>query len=190
MGAELSTLAKLWARKEWDPKQDTLTLLASETDAGVWCAAMARAMLLEWGVPAGNITPQVVEQLKELPGSPEDAAINLAKAVMQANISYRKNVIVITGGFKSGIPVLTVVALVYGMRLVYLFEDAPDVQWIDLREPGNAPSPWKKIPPILQEFFDKITPKKPSGSGALSDFVRLVIDTWLEKNSPPHGLGQ
>ncbi len=177
MGAELSTLARLHHNGQWSPQQDTITILSSETAAGVWCAAMLREMLKAWGVPAGNIAPIVIEQLNECPQSPDDAMVNLAQTVMNKANPERQNIIVMTGGFKSSIPVLTVVALVYGMRMVYLFEKADQVQWIDQREAGAFEPP--KI------IFGK---DKKYGPGSLNDFVRLIIETWLNKRRPPDPL--
>lgn len=183
MGGELSTLAKL-PEDEWVPSQDTIKLLASETAAGVWCAAMVREVLTYWGVPRDNITLKVVEGLRETPATPNDAIINLAMDSIRAIDPNRQNTIVMTGGFKSGIPVLTIIGLVYAIPLVYIFEEANEIQWIDLRRPGSIPRQSGSLISRIQSFLTLSSIPR-SGSGSLSDFVLMIIETWLKERRPP-----
>jgi hypothetical protein len=144
IGAEISTLAKLQQRDEtpWDSQQDRIILFASQTQKGL----LAREVLLKvitaqgaWAVPArkmvdtseksqGRLLETVmVNGMVEDPTCPDQVLETLALKLTDYLLPYSteypwNNILISSGGFKSIIPVMTLVSLLYGVEMVYMFE--------------------------------------------------------------------
>jgi putative CRISPR-associated protein (TIGR02619 family) len=145
-GAEISTLAKMEEANEWSPAEDTITLLYSDTEAGAFCAAVVRYLLEEkWGVPKANIEAKRVVGLKEEPENAIIAEKNFSEAVKEAMKEGHTNVIVMTGGFKSVVPCLTIYALLFGIEMFYLFERSDQLQRIHLPVEKVPLSLWQVV---------------------------------------------
>jgi hypothetical protein len=152
-GAELSTLALMKAANVWSSEEDSISLIASDTRAGVICAAIiARFLEQAVGVRADQTIPvcgsntrppakskqtglicfSIAAGVKETTDSPGDAQRSLAQCAVNALDEHGHNRLVITGGFKSMLPAMTVTAFVFGLRLFYLFEDARQLTELNL----------------------------------------------------------
>lgn len=171
-GAEISTLEALkdhgeW--KNWDPKSDTYVILSSETGPGYFCAQLLRRLLTDpnfFGIPdnENNITkPLIVNRLVDKPSGEEEAKAasnNLAKTIYdqlkprttQQNI---RNIFIMTGGYKSVIPCLTLFSLFYGIELVYLFERSAYIQSLypSINFDEKTWDAWKRV---IQNLYDLI----------------------------------
>lgn len=160
-GSELSTLIRLEDELHLAPRESytpphRLVLVASETPAGL----MARRVLLkvlahERGYrlkllnpqeetsagPQPGVKEEMVAGLTEVPNNPEEAEMSLVEIIRRNLLSIEsgwRNLFLVTGGFKSILPCLTMLSLLYGIEMVYLFEHSPQVQRFQLVEAGTA----------------------------------------------------
>lgn len=172
-GAEISTLEALkhhdeW--KNWEPESDTYVILSSETGPGYFCAQILRRLITDpsfLGIPDDeNIIskkPLIVNRLVDKPSGEEEAKAasnNLAKAIYdqlkprttQHNI---RNIFIMTGGYKSVIPGLTLFSLFYGIELVYLFERSAYIQSLypSISYDEKTWDAWKRV---IQNLYDLI----------------------------------
>lgn len=161
-GSELSTLIRLEDRLNLAPKESytpphRLVLLASETPAGLMARRVLRKVLEhEYGYrlkpidpdkeksasPQPGVKEELVAGLTEIPNNPEVAEITLVEIIRRNLFSFDSgwcNLFLVTGGFKSILPCLTMLSLLYGIEMVYLFEHSPQVQRFKLVEAGTAP---------------------------------------------------
>ncbi len=161
-GAEISTLEMLKHHQgadwpAWNPGQDHYVLLASDTGPGYFCAQVLRRLLIDenfWAIPANQVSPPVVvETLIDSPSSEEDAKDALLQLVDRVKDNLIpgdgsqqtiRNVLVMTGGYKSIIPYLTLFSLFYGIELLYLFERSSFVYSLfpDVSFNGKAWDQW------------------------------------------------
>lgn len=154
-GAEIATLVALerQASDRWPSPQDHFTLLVSGTRSGAFAARILATVLTNlWDVPQQQITPEIVQGLTERPNFPDQAIENLALALhkhirpVDKQNSWR-NVIVMSGGFKSSIPCLTVFSLLFGLEMVYIFEQSDQLQSLHPRyniQDSKALEIWRK----------------------------------------------
>ncbi len=133
LGAELATLHRMREEIFWNPNDDRITLLATETRAGVFCADVIEALMRKlWGVPDSKVKSQVIPEMKESPANTDVAAVNIVRAVLANLQPQPKNLLVMTGGFKSLVPPLSMVSFLHGIELVYLFERSTRLQVLNL----------------------------------------------------------
>lgn len=134
-GAEFSTLYMIMDQYHAGDRK-TFFILSSDTGKGVFCARILQALLMKhYGVDFGDINILVVPGLKEDPHSQneiENLMHNLLDKVSDSLLNNSggmvDNLIVMTGGFKSIIPCLTLVATLFGLGMVYQFEHSQYLQ--------------------------------------------------------------
>lgn len=143
-GAEIATLQVMLANPELDFRENgDFILLASDTLKG----RIARRILYEnlikkWHISESQILPRredldaayIITGLKENPISKnevDEAMVSLAEFIRDNLKSHQlgrpaeyQNICVMSGGFKSIIPCLTMLSLIYGFELFYLFEES------------------------------------------------------------------
>lgn len=132
-GAEISTL-KAYMKDR--PAEATATVLTSDSAAGYFCSRILLTLLKSKDDINIDNEPKMVGRLDEEPSNQE--CVNLAM-VNLINLAYDAlkvenprnpetkgicNIIIASGGFKSILPGLTLFAFVYGLELVYLFEQS------------------------------------------------------------------
>lgn len=127
-GAEITTLWNIQA----DTQHDYFHLLCSDSNAGKLAGHILNEYLQNvWGVSLDRISIKAVPDLKPCPDDLADAKKGLESlagevstllAQWQATTPAWR--FVISGGFKSVIPVLTWFALAYDIPLEYIFEDS------------------------------------------------------------------
>lgn len=153
LGAEISTMALM--EKEEDLKwreNGTLVLLASDTQMGKFARNILYDILTQiYEIPESRIKPDakdldtslVIHNLTDNP--PDQLHVNHAlenlATVMKNQLVGRsveennspRNIAVISGGFKSIIPCMTTLSLIYGFPLVYRFENSNQLQSVQPR---------------------------------------------------------
>lgn len=132
-GAEISTLLRMAQENMWTAENDHVRLLYSPTKAGLWSAGLASWALSQfWELPEERLDAQVVYKLYGITTDPDGAlgalADRLVETKAKADEGGRRLVLVMTGGFKSVVPCLTIFSLVWGVPLVYLFEKSDQLQ--------------------------------------------------------------
>ena len=173
-GAELSTLIMMEAKQRWMPQVDQVTILTSETKPGAWCGAMVQQVLQgQMGVKDAQC--RIVPGLRETPADPNGAVGNLARKLLEHLKPRQKNIIVMTGGFKSVIPCLTIFSLVFGAELIYRFENSDKLQNLQARfaEPDDE-KVWRKIWKSLDQSDMLAGP---------NECLSLALERWLENPS-------
>ncbi len=133
LGAELTTLHQMRTREDgfqWDPREDQVVLLSSETRRG-YCATYFVKQVLHalYQVPEEKVCIDIVPGLCE---EVEDVDITLytfAEVVLDyldleddKRSPYEHYAVLMSGGFKSVIPVLTLLSFFFGIELIYIFE--------------------------------------------------------------------
>ncbi len=124
LGAELSTI-KL--RKEKHPSDtEYFHIIASETTDGKLAAEILCRTLIKLGMRGEEIITPVryLRDKLEDPGMASTGLKNLINHLFGALKTDAQNVFVISGGFKSVIPCITLFATMFGLEMVYLFEDS------------------------------------------------------------------
>lgn len=124
LGAELSTI-KL--RRPASDQRDTeyYRILSSDTKKGQLSAVILKKTLDKLGMQGDDIAR--ITGLKDKPqneGMAKTALNNLISGLFNALRTDAQNVFVISGGFKSVIPCITLFASLFGLEMVYLFEDS------------------------------------------------------------------
>jgi len=126
-GAELSTLIALENDEITLQEGDRVVLLASDTYPGFWCAILAAEMVCEKysGVEAEI---EIVRNLEDHPVNPEEGILFLVDTIHQLitreSNGLLKTRLLITGGYKSIIPHLTMMAFLYALEMIYLYENS------------------------------------------------------------------
>ncbi|MBD3181416.1 hypothetical protein GF312_03930 [Candidatus Poribacteria bacterium] len=125
-GAEISTLQKMKEEQAFDPEKDTVKLLYSGTRKGAFSAAILHNLLINvYELDSDRISGCCITELREDPAD-DNAAKEAEKKTQDHLLAARddnfKNIYVMTGGFKSIIPTLTVCAITQGSPVFYLFE--------------------------------------------------------------------
>jgi len=143
-GAEISTLYKMFQESPpvFNPRRDRLVLLYSDTQIGAFCVSILWRLLIHeqaWKMRGEQIAIERVPELREEPTDAQAAERELVQAILDNHQEDGCNAFVITGGFKSVIPIITVYALVYGDDLYYLFEKS--TQLLKLTLPAEVHSP-------------------------------------------------
>jgi putative CRISPR-associated protein (TIGR02619 family) len=138
LGAELSTLHLLQQPKQgiqWAPKDDLIVLLSSETTKGLATAELIRSLLtINYDVPENFVQVVTIPFLNEAPADVDKALDNLAIALLthidldDPRSEIDKYCLVMSGGFKSAIPCLTLTSFFFGIELIYLFENSNEPQ--------------------------------------------------------------
>ncbi|QRN84304.1 hypothetical protein JR338_06100 [Chloroflexota bacterium] len=140
LGAELSTLHLLKNREtgvRWNPKEDRIILISSETGKGQSVASLIKRLLQGvYGLEEGQIDIKVVKDLREKPANSDSTLMNFANNILQSiDIDneeefkkYSHYVLAISGGFKSTIPCMTLASFFFGIEMVYVYEDSDGLQ--------------------------------------------------------------
>lgn len=146
-GAEISTLHKMKTTSPsfFDPATDSVVLLYSDTGGGAFCAGVLYHLLTHqqvYAMPQNNITCKRIPELREEPRNVVVAEDETRKALLRARKKQEgiKNIFVMTGGFKSTLPILTVIAVLYGEPIYYLFERSKELRHVDPQ--ATAQSSW------------------------------------------------
>jgi hypothetical protein len=138
-GGEISTLAeldKLDGWENWSKKEDNYHILSSDTRSGYFCAQVLRRLLIDprfYGIPENNVPePLIVSCLKEKSNTEAEAnegmkefALRVGECLVHTSLGKKqdiRNVAIVTGGFKSVIPCLTLYSLYFGIEMIYLYE--------------------------------------------------------------------
>ncbi len=140
-GAEISTLYKMEKESLFTSAEDSVVLLYSDTLSGAFCAGMLyRLMTGAYKMPPANVTPIRIPELREKPRNVAAAEDNTRIALLEARKEDAENTFVMTGGFKSSIPILTVIALLWGDSIYYLFERSKELRHVNPQ--ATAQSRW------------------------------------------------
>lgn len=134
-GAEFSTLYMIMDPDHAGGRR-IFSILSSETGKGVFCARILQSLLIRrYEIDPGDINILKVPGLKEDPQDQDEIESlmhNLLDKISDSLVNnsgrMADNVIVMTGGFKSVIPCLTLVATLFGLEMVYLFEHSRHIQ--------------------------------------------------------------
>jgi len=147
LSAELASLGMLYmVEKENGSKQsrDKILLIASDSDAGVFCACMVRQVLLSnsfFQTRVSFVEILRVEGLSmgedqdtktQLQPSPREGISKLASELIEI-MQREKNLILIniTGGYKSPLPYLVLLGLCTAQaEIFYLYELSPKIIWM------------------------------------------------------------
>lgn len=184
-GAEISTLNELshlpgW--REWERTSDTYTIFSSDTGPGYFCAQILRRLLIHldiYAIPGKNVGRVVkVERLKDQLNSAEianSAMIELSRQI-RSHLRYinsgprnGRDVFVMSGGYKSIIPCLTMFSLIYGIELVYLFERSPFAQSI-YPKPAQNPNEYKEWARVWNVLINRL---------GQDDLLRAILSASL-----------
>lgn len=188
-GGEISTLQELKHHEGWhlwNPSQDSYVILSSDTGPGYFCAHLLRKLLVHpkfWNIPEDRIenSPVIIDRLKDSPPSElatAEALKNLVLAIHNNMVpvhaqAKERNVLLMTGGYKSIIPCLTLFSVFYGFELVYLFEKSafvhslfPDIAFSD--------EEWKQWRTVGQNLLKK---------NQQNEYLRLILENRPE--TPP-----
>jgi CRISPR/Cas system-associated protein Csm6 len=180
-GAEIHTLIALQveqAGRGWNPDEDHAVLLASQTRSGMFAAHILGQVLTElWGMQASEIEILVINGLSSRPSAPNAAMEHLANEIVNhvrgsktgKNDKTWKNILVASGGFKSVIPCLSMVSLVYGLRMVYMFELSANLQSL---HPIYDQDP--KTRKFWQDVWKKLI-RQPGLTGRESSWMRTIL---------------
>ena len=106
------------------PATDSVVLLYSDTCSGAFCAGVLYRLLTQvYNLPQGTIACQKIDELRERPraGMEQVAENNTRRALLEGRKEGVQNIFVMTGGFKSTLPILTIIALVHNDHIYYLF---------------------------------------------------------------------
>lgn len=160
-GAEISTLHQMMNRAngvQWKPKEDRIVLLASQTRKGLFAAILIKEILIQiYEVSGESIDIDFVRKLKEDPKCNtqiEEALDNFARKILhhmdvENNAkTFEDYLLVMSGGFKSVIPCMTMASFFFGIELIYIFESSSKLQSlnpkIDLESRADQDF-WKKV---------------------------------------------
>lgn len=128
-GAEISTLFKMQKSSVFNPAQDEIVLLYSDTKAGAFSAGVLYKLLLKvWDMSPPKVKYERIPKLKEIPIDVSEAEKNVEEALFNSRNDQIENVFVMTGGFKSVIPMLTICAFVNNDDIYYLFEKSRELR--------------------------------------------------------------
>jgi len=143
-GAEISTLYKMEKKSLFTPAKDSVVLLYSDTLSGAFCAGVLYRLLTKvYKMPPANLTlPARIPELREKPRNVVDAEDNTRIALLEARKEDAENMFVMTGGFKSSIPILTVIALLKGDPIYYLFERSDTLRQVDPQATVQSANRW------------------------------------------------
>lgn len=148
-GAELSTLIRMEKDLHLPPPKGKrpphrIVLLASQTRAGLVARRILYGNLTSEAAynfaPVENdagagVKEEMVRGLSEVTLDPVSAERELVR-VIRTNLLPKKdgwrNLFLVTGGFKSVLPCMTMLSLLYGVEMVYLFEHSPALQRFQL----------------------------------------------------------
>jgi putative CRISPR-associated protein (TIGR02619 family) len=184
-GAELSTLIRLENNNQnqiesnrlWNIKEDQIVLLASETRAGLLSRRVIEEYLCKFYQTPVPVEKTIFE-LKEYQNYPLTAMKNLVKAVCTSLIAStaangNSNFILITGGFKSVIPCLTMIALMYGLELIYLFEKSTNIERMRFVSQFN-----EEQNKMWRDFW--INLQKRGWLSQETVVIRSIVDQWKD----------
>ena len=191
-GGEISTLQELKHHEGWhlwNPSQDSYVILSSDTGSGYFCAQILKKLLIHpdfWNIPEERVinSPEIIDRLKDSPPSElatAEALKNLVSAIHNNMVpvhakAEERNVLLMTGGYKSIIPSLTLFSVFYGFELVYLFEKSafvhslfPDIAFSD--------EEWKQWRAAGQNLLKK---------NQENEYLRLILEK--RPKTPPQRL--
>jgi hypothetical protein len=173
-GAEISLLT-IYEKdvKTIDPALDEFYLITSRTQAGVFAAELLQYLLIyKWGIKT-TVHIEEICHLSDAPGSEETVnqameqlaqkIKNIIKASLHNNKSDYGHIFMISGGFKSIIPCLTLFSLFFGIKMYYVFEKSIILQALHpslrLGDPAIAKQ-WRQIIDQMQsiQFMEQAAP--------------------------------
>lgn len=152
-GAEISTLHTMCKEVVFDPAQDSIKLLYSGTNKGAFAAAVLHNLLAKiYNLTSEKIEACCIKELREEPMSAEEAESQTQAHLLAARDDNLKNIFVMSGGFKSIIPTLTLCAITRNDPVYYLFEKSKELMYFSLAKAAARKSGlfWKK-PEIREE---------------------------------------
>jgi hypothetical protein len=168
----------------WSPAEDQAILLASQTGSGMFAALILKLVLVElWGMPETSIKLQMIYGLKDRPEHVDTVMEELAKCIKDNLIhTDRKNVktpsahniLVMSGGFKSVIPCLTVFSMIYGLEMVYMFEFSRHLQSLHPVYNYEDPDSLK----VWRKTWRQMA--KQGWAGQASSFLRVALAGRIE----------
>ena len=137
-GAEICTLYKMTQEKPsaFEPGMDQIAILYSDTEPGAFCAAILYNLLTHnnaFRMSLERIKHKRISKLREVPVDVSEAEKNVREALFRARNDEVPNAFVMTGGFKSIIPMLTICAIVNDDPIYYLFERSDELRCLILR---------------------------------------------------------
>jgi putative CRISPR-associated protein (TIGR02619 family) len=142
LGAEISTLWKMKTSDSmlFDSKNDFVTIFYSDTYRGAFVAALLKKLLQaspSFAMNAEHVAVQRVAGLKGNTQTPTEGETNLAKMLYELCATCKKKdqdiSLVVTGGYKSVIPLFTISSLLNGAPMHYLFEESDKLRTLNLQ---------------------------------------------------------
>jgi hypothetical protein len=186
-GAEIHTLISLQERDPkpgWFPEYDQAVLLASQTGQGMFASLILKHVLVKlWGMPEANTKLEMIYGLKDRPENVDTVMEELAKRIKDNLIHTPQkeigkpaahNILVMSGGFKSVIPCLTVFSLIYGLEMVYMFEFSRHLQSLHPIYNYEDPESLK----IWRETWNQMA--KQGWAGQASSFLRVALNGRMD----------
>lgn len=182
-GAEVSTLARMKERgvvfagnevSVFDPSQDHVTIISTDTQNGAACAVVLKGLLTDNGAWSMNGRVEVarVAGLREGINDPTEVEISLSRCIKQC-IDHKvdfENISVVTGGYKSVIPFFTVMALLKGMPMYYLFEGEGTLR--DFRLPLEVRS---EVSSFTQKLLNRFR-QSPEMAGGMVVTLKAAVE--------------
>lgn len=201
-GAELSSLFLI--EKEFNsknitpfnPQEDEFTLIVSQTRKGLFAAGVIMEIMKRKWFPTfeendqvSNINLYMIEGLSDEPDDAnkvlENLAITLTGILSKYAIDSKlgddqwNNVIVITGGYKSTIPVLSIISLILGIDIFYLFERSTELIVIQPRFISKSKNLLEDWISIWKQFSENNDEALPTWLKTILDFRMKYPDLVL-----------
>lgn len=159
-GAEICTIKKLFLSQP-DLSSNLVRkkcfIISSDTVSGRVCADILKWECINFlKIPEDDINIKQVAGLREKPETEQginEAMDQLVSSLKNESIQPQwRNIIIMTGGFKSILPCLTLTALYYGLEMAYLFEDSkhlqllmPVIDWTDKKKREKWINNWREV---------------------------------------------
>lgn len=123
------------------------TILYSHSWSGLLAAIVLKKILkLRWEMDTPEDRFLMIDGMCQRPKNPNAAMENLATAIANTLVGYEENdpeewenTFIMTSGFKSVIPCMTIFSLLYGVEMIYTFEESDAIQRLHPRHDLNQP---------------------------------------------------
>ncbi|WP_322508991.1 hypothetical protein [Anaerolinea sp.] len=154
LGAEISTLL-VYFKQNQNQNNHTFYILRSDTYSG-WFNAEVLGLVLQNLGWASQVELVPIENLREQPtATGTDPLINLGRELKEILTRITESqtkeppLMVISGGFKSILPCLTVYSMIFAVKMVYLFEQSSHLVEIntisEIRDEKRLRKLWKDM---------------------------------------------
>ncbi|NMB86863.1 MAG: hypothetical protein GYA17_00805 [Chloroflexi bacterium] len=182
LGAELTTLLA-YEREQHDLQAAHMTILASHTWMGFFAACVLQKVISQyWAIDLPFSEVKIISGLTDNPDMASTVMISLAGAILDCLRGAQdgspvqwNNVFIMTSGYKSVIPCMTIYALLYGVEMVYTFERSEKIQSLHPR--------YNLQDPQARRFWEK-TWKGMQSQGwtdnDVSPYLRIALQGRLE----------